>query len=69
MASTKVSAPAAIGPDRRWEVEDAVRTLTRAETIKRDPKLMKEVRVLAADVKRVAGREPQKPVKAGKAKK
>jgi hypothetical protein len=45
-------------PERRYEVEDAMRTLTRAEEIKRDAKLMKDVRELASDLKRVVGREP-----------
>ena len=45
---------------RRWEIEQALQTLSRAEQIKRDPKLMADVRVLAADVKRAAGREPPK---------
>lgn len=43
-------------PDRRYEVEDAARTLSRAEAIRRDAKLMKDVRALADDLKRVAGR-------------
>jgi hypothetical protein len=46
---------------RRYEVEDAVRTLTRAEQIKSDAKLMADVRTLAADLKRVAGREKREP--------
>jgi hypothetical protein len=52
---------------RRWEVEDAMRTLARAEQVKRDAKLMADVRTLAADLKRVAGREPAKKPMRGKA--
>lgn len=51
---------AKIEPDRRYEVEDAMRTLVRAEQIRKDPKLMQDVRVLATDLKKVAGREPMK---------
>jgi hypothetical protein len=47
-------------PDRRYEVEDAMRTLTRAEEIKRNPTLMKDVRALASDMKRIVGRESSK---------
>lgn len=48
MAKTKAacSAPA---PDRKWEVEDAVRTLTRAEEIKADPKMMEAVATMAKE--------------------
>lgn len=28
------------GPDRQWEIEDAMRTLQRAETIRKDKALM-----------------------------
>lgn len=45
--------------DDKWMVEDALRTLTRAEEIKRDKKLMAKVRMLAkerlAEMKAVAG--------------
>lgn len=47
---------------RRYEVEDAMRTLTRAEQIRREPKLMADVRTLATDLKKIAGREPPKPI-------
>lgn len=53
MASTKAAEPTQSAEGRRWEVEDAVRTLSRAEQIKSDPKLMKDVRVLAKDLQRV----------------
>lgn len=48
---------------RQCEVDDAMRALVRAEQIKKDPKLMADVRMLAADLKRVAGREPMEPKK------
>lgn len=65
MAKVATMAPqAAEAADRRrYEVEDAMRTLVRAEQVKRDPKLMQDVRTLATDLKKVAGREPPKPVK------
>lgn len=44
--------------DERYKVEDAMRTLTRAEQIKADTKLMGKVRVAATEIKRVAGRAP-----------
>lgn len=60
MAKDKTSSPAMVKPDRRWEIDEAMRTLARAEQIKRDPKLMADVRTLASDLKRIAGREPPK---------
>lgn len=39
-----VSKATAIKPDRRWEVEDAMRTIMRAEELKRDVKLMSDVK-------------------------
>lgn len=32
-----------ISPDRQWEIEDAMRILQRADTIRKDSKLMGEV--------------------------
>jgi hypothetical protein len=58
MARKAIVAVAA--PDRRYEVEDAMRTLARAEQIRRDAKLMADVRVLATDLKKIAGRAPGK---------
>lgn len=46
----------AIKPGRRYEVEDAMRTLHRAEQIKRDGKLMSDVRVHAKELTKAAGR-------------
>jgi hypothetical protein len=37
MAKTKVTLS---GPDRQWEIEDAMRTLQRAEAIRKDAALM-----------------------------
>ena len=36
------------GPDE-WEIEDALRTLTRAEEIRKDPKMMAKVRKMAKE--------------------
>jgi hypothetical protein len=47
-------------PERRWEVESAMQTLARAEQIRKDPKLMSDVRQLANDLKKVVGRAPAK---------
>lgn len=58
---TAQAMPAAEGRERhRYEVEDAMRALVRAEQIRKDAKLMADVRVLATDLKKVAGREPAK---------
>jgi hypothetical protein len=51
---------------RQYEIDDAMRTLARAEQIKQDAELMGDVRKLAADLKRVAGREPKKPERKSK---
>ena len=46
--------PMAIGPDkaaeRRYRAEDALRTITRAEEHKGDPRLMSDVKKLARDM-------------------
>ncbi len=44
---TRLSA-APVGMDD-WQVDDALRTLQRAEEIKKDPKLMAKVRAMAKD--------------------
>lgn len=50
MAKEKGPEPKLCGPsDDQWKVEDALRTLSRAEEIKSDPELMKKVRGLAED--------------------
>jgi hypothetical protein len=51
---------------RQYEIDDAMRTLARAEQIKQDAELMGDVRKLATDLKRVAGREPKKPERKAK---
>jgi hypothetical protein len=63
MAKTMAPQTAMPSDQRRYEVEDAMRILVRAEQVKRDPKLMADVRTLASDLKKVAGREPPKPMK------
>lgn len=45
----KSSMPSAVAPDRKWEVESAMNTLMRAEDLKRDPKMMADVKKLAAE--------------------
>ena len=47
MAKTGAVA-ASKGPDE-WEVEDALRTLTRAAEIRKDPKMMAKVRKMAKE--------------------
>jgi hypothetical protein len=44
MAKPKLSTPRKSPMERQWEIEDAVRTLQRAETIRSDKKLMGEVK-------------------------
>lgn len=53
MASKK-SKPTAIKPDRQWEIDDAVRTLQRAEAIKKDKFLMGGVKRAVADLNKMA---------------
>lgn len=53
-----------IGPspynERRYEVEDAARTLLRAEQVKKDKGLMREVQKMAAETARAAGAAEKK---------
>ena len=54
----------AIAPDRNWEAECALRTITEAEKHKRDPKLMAEVNRLASEQKQALSRVARmKPTK------
>lgn len=48
MAKGKNSA-VQIKPDEEWQVEDALRCLTRAKEIRADPKMMAKVKALARD--------------------
>lgn len=51
-------------PDRQWEIDDAVRTLQRAEAIKKDKFLMGGVKRAVADLNKMAfGGSPKKPTK------
>ena len=43
---------------RQYTVHDAVRTLARAEQIKKDPKLMADVGVLVGDLKKATRGAP-----------
>lgn len=51
--------PAEKAERRKWEIEDALRTVQKAEEIKKDGKLMKEVKSMARDkmkeLKKVSG--------------
>lgn len=59
----KKSRPAGIAirirPMDRWEVEDAARTIARAEEHKRDPKLMAKVREHISSLHKAVGRVPR----------
>jgi len=39
-----IKKPVVMHPERKWEVEDAMRVLTRAEQLKKDAKLMADVK-------------------------
>ena len=52
----KPSASPVSKEERRYQVEDAMRTLTRAEQIRKDAKLMADVRVHAKDLAKVVAR-------------
>lgn len=59
----KLSKPLA-KPDRQWEIDDAVRTLQRAEAIKKDKFLMGGVKRAVADLNKMAfGGQPKAPAK------
>jgi hypothetical protein len=50
--------------DRQWEVEDALRTLQRAEKIRKDSALMGEVKKSVASLQKMAfGGSTPKPTK------
>lgn len=51
-AETVPAQPEKMGKFEKYECEDALRTLTRAEEIKADPELMKEVQKLAKKQKK-----------------
>lgn len=62
MATTKkASAPTAVGvyDDAKWRAEDDMRTLARAEEVKRDPKRLAAAKAMAreklAELQAVAG--------------
>jgi hypothetical protein len=42
--SLTIRAPRKSPMERQWEIDDAIRTLQRAETIRQDPKMMGEVK-------------------------
>jgi len=49
------------GPDRQWEIDDAVRTLQRAEAIKKDKFLMGGVKKSIVDLNKMAFGGSTKP--------
>lgn len=51
MATKKASAPAAVGvyDDAKWRAEDDMRTLARAEEVKRDPKRLAAAKKMARE--------------------
>lgn len=49
MATKIKSTPSAPASNEDWEIDDAVRTLTRAQEIENDPKLMAKVKKRAAE--------------------
>lgn len=60
----KSSKTSVIKPDRQWEIDDAVRTLQRAEAIKKDKFLMGGVKKAVHDLNKMAfGGQPKTPVK------
>ena len=60
----KPKAAAAPPPDRDWEARDALSTLTRAEQIKSDPKMMARVRPLARQQKEALSKFARTPGRA-----
>ena len=60
MASKKISMPK---PDRQWEIDDAVRTLQRAQAIQKDKFLMGGVKKAAQDLNKMLYGGPTKPTK------
>ncbi len=56
MMAKKLVRATTSAPERRYEIEDAMRTLARAEQIRKDAKLMNDVRTLATDLKKVVQR-------------
>lgn len=49
MAKKSSNAVSGLASDRKWEIEDDLRTLTRAREIQKDPARMKAVRALAKE--------------------
>jgi hypothetical protein len=60
MASKKTSMPK---PDRQWEIDDAVRTLQRAQAIQKDKFLMSGVKKAATDLNKMLCMVPAKSTK------
>ena len=51
--------------ERRWQVEDALRTLQRADQIRKDPKLMSDVKTSISNLQKMAfgGQTPSRSKK------
>jgi hypothetical protein len=58
---SKVSQPKVSPQEKQWQVEDAMRTLQRAEQIKSDRGLMAGVKKAAADLQKVVNKSSPKP--------
>lgn len=58
---SKAVQPKMSAEDRKWEVDDALRTLQRAEQIKNDRQLMPMVKKAAADLNKVVNKPTSKP--------
>jgi hypothetical protein len=50
-------------PDRQWEIDDAVRTLQRAQSIQKDKFLMSGVKKAAQDLNKMLYGRSAKPTK------
>jgi hypothetical protein len=69
MGKVKVSKPVLSQADRQWEIDDALRTLQRAEAIKKDKFLMGSVKKSVNDLnKLMLGGSPKAPAKSVKRK-
>jgi len=59
----KMSKPIMSKEEQRWQVEDALRTLQRAEEIRKDAKLMAGVKKSITNLQKMAFGGPTKPTK------
>ena len=54
MAGIKTTKPSMSKEEQRWQIEDALRTLQRAEEIRKDPKLMNGVKKSISNLQKMA---------------